>query len=102
MWLCRNRSSFPSLAMCCAAFSTQKHTPPITHTDIHQFAWTLSQPLEVGVALLKTMSHCYLYQVQLFPQMTSMFRTVAHWRENKSAFLIRKSGVSFNFKSDIF
>lgn len=68
MWLCRNCSSFPSLAMCCAAFSTQKHTPPITHIDIHQFAWTISQPLEVGVALLKTMGYCYLCQVQLFPQ----------------------------------
>lgn len=101
MWLCRNRSSFPSLAMCCAAFSTQKHTPPITHTDIHQLAWTISQPLEAAAALLKTMGYCYLYQVPLFSQMTNMFRTVTRWREDKSAFLVRKSGVSFNFNSNM-
>lgn len=102
MWLCRNRSSFPSLAMCCAAFSTQKHTPPITHIDIHQFAWTISRPLEAGVALLKTMGSSYLHKVQLFPKIMNMFTTVAHWMENKSAFLVGKSGVYFHFNTNIF
>lgn len=100
MWLCRNRSSFLSLAMCCAAFSTQKHTPPITHID-KPSVW-LDCSSTAGVALLKTTGYSDLYQVQLLPRMINMFKTVPHWGENRAGALVRKSGVPFSFNTDIF
>lgn len=68
----------------------------------HRFDWTISRPLETGVAWLKTMGYSDLYQIQFFPKMINMFKTVPHWHENRTAFLVRKSGVPFYFNTDTF
>lgn len=68
----------------------------------HRFDWTISRPLETGVAWLKTMGYSDLYQIQLFHKMINMFKTVPHWGENRTAIFDRKPGVAFCFSTDIF
>ena len=67
----------------------------------HRFGWTIFWPLETGVARHKTVGYSDLYKAQLFPKMITMFKTLPHWGENRTAFLVRKWGVPFYFNTDI-
>lgn len=64
----------------------------------HRFDWTISRPLETGVARLRTMGYSNLYRIQLFPKMINMFKTVPHWGENRTAFFGQKIRGPFLFQ----